>query len=48
MVKVMYTYKLVFKVVIWVDFGIGLWKEKEALRTNVWTHGGCKVPFVYS
>ncbi len=27
----MYNEKLVYKVVIWVFFGISLWKEKEAL-----------------
>ncbi len=31
MVKVMYNDKLGYKVVIWVFFGISLWKEKEAL-----------------
>ncbi len=31
MVKVMYNDKLIYKVVIWVFFGISLWKEKEAL-----------------
>ncbi len=28
----MYNDKLVYKVVIWVFFGISLWKEKETLR----------------
>ncbi len=31
MVKVMYNNKLVYAVVIWLFFGIGLWKEKEVL-----------------
>ncbi len=31
MVKVMYNDKLVYKAVIWVFWGIRLWKEKEAL-----------------
>ncbi len=31
MVKVMYNDKLVYEVVIWVIFGIKLWKEKVAL-----------------
>ncbi len=34
MVKVMYTDQLVYKVVIWVFFGIGLWTEKVALNMN--------------
>ncbi len=29
--KVMYNDKLVYKVVIWVFWGISLWKEEEAL-----------------
>ncbi len=32
MVKIVYNDKLVYKVVIWVFFGISLWKEKEVLR----------------
>ncbi len=32
MVKVVYNDKLAYKVVIWVYFGISLWKEKEALN----------------
>ncbi len=28
----MYNDKLVYKVVIWVYFGVILWKEKEALK----------------
>ncbi len=31
MVKVMYNDKFVYKVVIWVFWGISLWKEKETL-----------------
>ncbi len=34
----MYNYKLIYKVVIWVFLGIGLWKEKEAL--NNWLRHG--------
>ncbi len=32
MVTVMFNDKLVYKVVIWVLFGVILWNEKEALR----------------
>ncbi len=32
MVKVIYDDQLVYKVVIWVFFGISLWTEKVALR----------------
>ncbi len=31
----MYNDKLVYKVVIWVFYGIGLWKEKEALTSSI-------------
>ncbi len=31
MVKVMYNEQLVYKVVIWVFYGISLWTEKVAL-----------------
>ncbi len=36
MVKVIYNDKLVYKEVIWVFFGISLWKEKEALNSPMW------------
>ncbi len=32
MVKVMYNDKLVYKVIIWVFWGISLWTDKEPLR----------------
>ncbi len=38
MVKVMYNDKLIYKVVIWVFFGVILWKEKELLRKT-----GCHI-----
>ncbi len=31
----MYNNKLIYKVVIWVFFGISLWKENESLALNV-------------
>ncbi len=34
MVKVMYNDQLLYKVVIWVFFGISLWTEKVALRSE--------------
>ncbi len=33
MMKMVYNDKLVYKVVIWVFFGIRLWTEKEALMS---------------
>ncbi len=36
MVKVIYNDQLVYKVAIWVFFGISLWKEKEALSTMLY------------
>ncbi len=35
MVIVMYNDKLVYKVIIWVFFGISLWKEKVALKEYI-------------
>ncbi len=38
----MYNDKLVYKVVIWVFFGISLWKEKEVLITvYLWVYSLC-------
>ncbi len=34
MVKVMYNNKLVYKVVIWVYFGVIVWNEKEIVTSK--------------